>query len=143
MHREAKKGDLSLENVANGWRFVSRLAATQTRLNRLFERLQLHQKSTSCTSLKNIIIPSNGSSYPFKRTSQSFERLAGAIRFETIVNFSNCSSQSIEKMQDVIRPAKNHQPLELLQAVSKNYSALCLAIKLRCVFESNKLKVNL
>ena len=33
-----------------------------------FKRLQLHQTSTSCTSSENIVIPSNGSSFPFKRT---------------------------------------------------------------------------
>ena len=65
-----------------------------------------------------------------------FERLAGAIRSETIANFSNCSSQSVEKTQDGIRAKKNsHQPF-----VPNNYSALCLATKpLKCVFEYNKL----
>ena len=51
-------------------------------------------------SSENIVIPSNGSSYPFKKV---ILRLAGAIRFKTIVN---CSSESVEKTQDVIRTKK-------------------------------------
>ena len=64
-----------------------------------------------------------------------FERLAGAIRSETIANFSNCSSQSVEKTQDGIRAKKNsHQSFELVLAVPNNYSALCLATKLEVCF---------
>ena len=78
--------------------------------------------ATSWTSSKDIVIPSNGSSNPFAKTSHLFERLTGAIRFKAIVNFSNRSSQSVEKTQDVIRAKKkeNHQPFELVQSVPKN-----------------------
>ena len=67
MHRETKNCDLLLENVVNGQPFVSRSAATQTRQDRPFEQLQQHQ-TTPCTSSENIVIPSNGSSYQFKKT---------------------------------------------------------------------------
>ena len=44
-----------------------------------------------------------------------FESLSEAIRSKTIANFSNCSSKSIEKTQDVIRAKKNYQLFELVQ----------------------------
>ena len=46
----------------------------------------------------------------------------------------------------VIRGKKyNHQPFELVQAVppKKDYSVFCLATKLKCIFEYNKLQFNL
>ena len=68
MHREAKYCGLSVENVANGQPLVSRSAATQTRWDRLFKRLQLHPTSTSCSNSEIVVIPSNVSSYLFKNT---------------------------------------------------------------------------
>ena len=98
--------------------------------------------ATSWTSSKDIVIPSNGSSNPFEKTSHLFERLTGAIRFKAIVNFSNRSSQSVEKTQDVIRAKKKRESSGVQASVirSKKYnSAFCLATKLNYVFECNKL----
>ena len=103
MHREVKNCDLSPAHsktlVTVTEPLVSGSAATQTRWDRLFERLQLHQTSISCTSSQNVVIPSNGSSYPFKKNyCHPFERLAGAICSKAaIANFSNSSSQSVKK----------------------------------------------
>ena len=43
-----------------------------------------------------------------KNHCHPFERLAGAIRFKTIANFSNCSSQSVEKTHKTLLVQKNH-----------------------------------
>ena len=87
---EAKNCDFSPENVANGLPFASRSAATQTRRDRLFERLQQHQMSTSmmyqfrkyCRMVRAI---------RSKNHWHPFERLARAIRSIIIANFSNCT----------------------------------------------------
>ena len=139
IYREAKHCDLSLENAANGQPFVSRSAAARTRRDRLFERLQLHQTSTSCTSSENIVIPSNGASYPFKKS----------------VNRSKGSPElSVPKQSPTFgaaprNPLKKHKTLFMqktiitrsrqLQPFQKKYSALCLATQLKYLYECNKL----
>ena len=60
-----KSCDLSQEKVAEQLA-VRKPFSSQS--NRLFERLQLHKTSTAFTSSENIVIPSNGSSYPSNKT---------------------------------------------------------------------------
>ena len=83
MHREAKNCDLSLENVADGY-CISNSKQFSSYSNGIrqarVDGLQIRQTSTACTSSENIVIPSNGSSYPFKKHyCHLFERPAGAI----------------------------------------------------------------
>ena len=129
IHREAKHCDLSLENAANGQPFVSRSAATQTRRDRFFERLQLHQTSTSCTSSENIVIPSNGASYPFKKSvnwSKGSPELPVPKQSPT---FGAAPRNPLKKHKTLFMQKKkpNHQPFALVAAVSKKVFSLMLS----------------
>ena len=104
MHREGKNCDLSVENVA---------------VQRQFKRNEIGYSNSSSyirhlydvpLSSGNIVIPSNGSNYLFKKAMAipPFERFAGAIREKTIAKFSNCSSpKSVDKTQKFFVQEKN------------------------------------
>ena len=94
-----------IKDVANGYPFVSRSAATQTRRDKLFRnRFQLHQMSTSCTSSGNIVVSFEWLELSVrKKLLSSVRQACRSYPFQNNpTNFSNCSWQSVEKTQGVI-----------------------------------------
>ena len=97
MHREAKNCDLSLENVAVQQKFKRNeigCSNSSSYIRRLYD---------VPLSSENIVIPSNGSSYLFKKTIAipPFEKACRSYPFQNNrQKFSNCSSpKSVDKTQ--------------------------------------------
>ena len=129
MHCEAENCDLSLENVANGFPFVSSTAAAQTRWDRLFrKRLMVHhvpvQKILSslrmarATRSKTFLstVGKDRRSYPFQNHRQLFELLV-AFRVE-------------KHETSYVQKKKNYHPFELVQATKLNVFSSATSFKL-------------
>ena len=136
MNRSAINCDLTLENVRKP--FVSHSAATQTRWGRLFERLQLHQTATSCTSSENIVLPSNGSSYPFKKKTIDI-RSKGSPELSDLKQLSTfrTARRNPLKTPDVIRAKKKSSAVRASASRSKKlfsrllsyYAEVCFRVQ--------------